>query len=82
MLCLTLLTACSSPQIVRTEYIYQQIPPLPEAPVMYPVQWQRAGALYALDERNAKALLKNWELQRGYAAELRAILEALKREEK
>jgi hypothetical protein len=25
--------------------------------------------------------LKNWELQRGYAAELRAILEALKRGE-
>jgi uncharacterized lipoprotein YmbA len=45
ILCLTLLTACSSPQIVRTEYVYQQIPPLPEAPVMYPVQWQRAGAL-------------------------------------
>lgn len=49
---------------------------------MYPVQWQRSGALYALDEQNAKALLKNWELQRGYSAELRAILEGLKREGK
>lgn len=82
MLCLTLLTACSSAPVVRTDYVYQQVPPLPDPPVMYPVQWQRSGALYALDEQNAKALLKNWELQRGYSAELRAILEGLKREGK
>jgi len=80
MLCLMLLTACGSNQVIKTEYVYQQVPSLPDPPAMYPVQWQRSGALYSLNEQNAKALLKNWELQRGYAGELRSILEGLKRD--
>lgn len=84
MLCLTLLTACSSvpAQVVKPEYVYQQIPSLPAAPEMYPVKWQRQGSGYLLDEQNAKSLLKNWELQRGYSVDLRTILEGLKRETK
>jgi len=78
MLCLMLLTACGSSQVIKTEYVYQQVPPLPAPPELYPVQWQRSGALYSVDEQNAKALLKNWELLRGYATELRIILENLK----
>lgn len=83
-------TACSTAPLVKTEYIRQEIPPLPAAPDYYDVLWQiaplpsgertdaRGGSLYCLDEENAKNLLKNIILLRARAAELAGILESMK----
>ena len=84
------LTACSQRQIVKTEYIRQQIPELPKEPEYYSVQWQVITPLhppldkggiergYCVDADNAKSLLKNREIDKGYQQELKTILEQLK----
>lgn len=74
------LTACK--QIIKTEYIKQQIPELPKEPEMYPVAWAGVNGMYCVDAENAKNLLKNWELNKGNRQELRKILEQLKEEKK
>ena len=88
------LTACSSRQIIKTEYIKQQIPELPKEPEYYSVQWQVITPLhppldkggiergYCVDADNAKNLLKNRELGKGYQQELKIILEQIKGETK
>ena len=78
-LCLICLTACSSErQVIKTEYIKQQIPPLPAEPQYYPVEFRKIDNNYCLDAQNAKNLLKNRELDKGYQQELREILQGLK----
>ncbi len=77
LFCVSLI-GCSTKQIVRTEYIKQQIPDLPQEPEYYPVQWHMSGMSYCLDEGNAKNLLKNRGLDKGYQEELRNILEGMK----
>jgi hypothetical protein len=83
------LIGCSTRQIVKTEYIRQQVAGLPKEPEYYPVQWQHPpvspltkggieGGGYCLDEDNAKNLLKNRELDKGYQEEMRRILEGMK----
>jgi len=80
ILCLMLLIGCSSApvQVIKTEYVYQQVPPLPNAPALYPVKWQKIERGYLLDEQNAKNWLKNEVLKKQYAGELLLILESLK----
>lgn len=77
LFCVSLI-GCSSKQIVRTEYIKQQIPALPEEPEYYPVQWQWKDGQYCIDEESAKNLLKNRQLDKGYQEEMRKIFESLK----
>ena len=78
------LTACTPPrQIVKTEYIRQQVPPLPAVPEYYSVkfksvEWAPGQYDYCLDPGNAKNLLKNKELDKGYQEEMRDTLTQLK----
>ena len=73
------LTACTPPrQIVRTEYIRQQVPPLPAPPEYYSVEFKAREGLYCLDMDNAKNLLKNRELDKAYQEETGSILMQLK----
>lgn len=66
-------------QIVRTEYVRQQVPPLPEPPDYYPVAFVKRGDSYCLETpEDAKNLLKNRALDKGYQGELRGILQDLK----
>jgi len=76
--CLSLI-GCSGNQIVRTEYIKPQIPEIPEEPGYYSVKWHEESGNYCVDADNAKNLLKNIELMRGYQHELKTILEELKK---
>ena len=83
ILCLICLTACGTrtQQIVKQDYIKPVIPALPAEPSYYPVVWTAcAGGLYCLDARNAKNELKNAELLKAYASDLRLILEGLKKD--
>lgn len=78
ILCLTTLMACSH-QVVRTEYVKQQIPAVPAEPNYYPVKWGKGTAgTYFVDQMNAKSLLKNMELMKGYQKDLKTILLDLK----
>lgn len=78
----TALTGCTSGkenrQIVRTEYVRQQVQEPPAPPEYYPVTFTARDGLYCLDPDNAKGLLKNRELDRGYQAEMRSTLESPK----
>jgi len=79
LFCLSLISC--SPVVkgmVKTEYIKQEIPELPEEPSYYKVEWHKVNGSYCVDKENAKNLLKNIELMRGYSQELRLILEELK----
>lgn len=77
---MTALTACSR-QVVRTEYVRQQVPSLPSEPSYYPVKWGKGtDGTYFVDQMNAKNLLKNIELMKGYQKDLRTILLDLKQE--
>jgi hypothetical protein len=67
-----------TPAIVKTEYVRQQIPDPPAEPDYYPVTFGKGGDTYTLDEANAKALLMNRELEKGYSDEMRGILMNLK----
>ena len=79
MLCWTPLTGCTpAKQIVKTEYVYQAIPPLPTEPEYYPVVFGICAEGYYLDEENAKNLLKNLAIGDAYAAELKSVLEGMK----
>lgn len=77
---LTLITivmfGCSS--IVKTVYIKQELPYIPEKPDYYGVTFYEIEGGYCLNEDNAKNLLKNRILDLGYMEELRKILEGLK----
>ena len=80
MLCWMPLTGCTpAKQIVRTEYVYPTIPPLPAEPEYYPVVFGRCAEGYCLDEKNAKNLLKNLAIEDAHTADLKIILEGLKR---
>jgi len=59
-----------------------EFPEIPEEPSYYKVEFFKANESYCLDPENAKNLLKNIELMRGYCSELRLILESLKGEVK
>ncbi len=73
------LIACSPPkQIVKTEYIRQQVPALPALPTFYSVTWQATGVNYCLDESQVKELLKNIEIMKSYQGEMRGILQGMK----
>lgn len=79
MPCLMLLTGCiHQSKIVKTEYIKPEIPPLPESPQYYSVEFLKKDDLYCLDRENAKNLLKNRELDKAYQEELRTIIESLR----
>ncbi len=65
-------------QAVRTEYIKQQVPEPPPRPEYYPVTWQAKDDQYSLDAQNARNLLKNRELDKGYQEEMEEILKQLK----
>ncbi len=72
------LIACSR-QVVRTEYIRQQIPSLPSEPSYYPVQWGKGtDGTYFVARMNAKSIRKNMELMKDYQKDLRTILLDLK----
>ena len=77
LFCMSLI-GCSSKQIVKTEYIRQQVPDLPQEPEYYPVVWHNKLGFYCLDAENAKNLLKNRELDKGYQEEMKTILQSLK----
>jgi len=49
---------------------------------MYPVVWSGGKGLYCVDAENAKNLLKNRELDKGYKQELKTISEQIKGEKK
>ena len=72
------LIGCSTKTIVKTEYIRQEIPDLPEEPEYYQVKWHMCYSFYCIDAENAKALLKNRALDKAYQEELRTILEHLR----
>jgi hypothetical protein len=58
-----------------------ELPEIPEEPsYYYKVEFFKANGSYCIDPENAKSLLKNIELMRGYCFELRLILESLKGE--
>jgi len=79
MLSLTSLTGCTQGnQIVKTEYIRQEIPSIPVSPEYYPVSFTERDERYCIDAENAKNLLKNRELDKGYQGELKDILNQLK----
>lgn len=69
--------SCSGP-IVKTEYVKPTIPELPAEPDYYPVVWQKIEELYTLDAKNAKNLLKNWELIKEFVRQHREIIEGLR----
>ncbi len=50
---------------------------MPQAPVYYPVTWQKQENLYCLPADQAKNLLKNKALHDGYTKELEEILKGL-----
>ncbi|MBI3584213.1 MAG: hypothetical protein HY096_09750 [Nitrospinae bacterium] len=64
--------------MIRTEYIYPQIPELPAEPEYYEVRWIGKDGLYCIDADNAKNLLKNIELMKGYQEEMMLIMEGLR----
>lgn len=65
-----------SRQIVRTEYVRQQAPPVPAPPEYYPVTFvKKDGSYCTSDEKSAKNLLKNRAQDKGYQAEMRGSLE-------
>jgi hypothetical protein len=73
------LIGCSpAKQIVKTEYIKQEVPTLPALPTFYPVAWQAGDGRYCLDESQAKEFLKNIEIMKSYQNEMRGILQGLK----
>ena len=79
MLCWTPLTGCTpAKQIVKTEYVYPTIPPMPTEPEYYPVVFGRCAEGYYLDEKNAKNLLKNLAIEDAHTADLKIILESLR----
>lgn len=78
MICLTACTMPAGRQIVKTEYVRQHVPALPEKPVYYPVAWVKRDGYYCLDQDSTKNLLKNRALDKGYQGELAGILEDLK----
>lgn len=66
-------------QIVKTEYIRQQVPPVPSPPEYYPVVFVKKDGFYCTsDEESAKNLLKNRVQDKGYQAEMRGSLEDMK----
>jgi len=77
LFCISLI-GCSGNQIVRTEYVLPQIPEIPEDPSYYSVIFEKQNNNYCLSPDNAKNLLKNIELMKGYQLELKTILEGLK----
>ncbi len=56
----------------------QQVPEPPAPPEYYPVTFTARDGFYCLDPDNAKGLLKNRELDRGYQTEMRGTLEGMK----
>jgi hypothetical protein len=74
LFCTSLIGCSSSKQIVKTEYIKQQVSELPKEPEYYEVKWQEKNGIYCVDKDNAKNLLKNRELDKGYQEEMREIL--------
>jgi hypothetical protein len=82
ILCSTCLIACAplaTTQIVRTEYIRQQIPPRPQLPDYYPVEWGVEQGKYYVDETGAKNVLKNRELDKSYQAEVESIFNTMEK---
>ncbi|MHB8109763.1 MAG: hypothetical protein ACYDHW_06995 [Syntrophorhabdaceae bacterium] len=76
ILCLTVLTACSS--IVRTEYVKPTIPEMPAAPVYSKVQWQKVGDLYCTTAEGAKDVMRNHLLCKDDAGQCRMVIEGLR----
>ncbi len=77
------LTGCSSlpevqPVVKEIKYVKQEVPDPPPMPEYYSVVFKKSGELYVLDEINAKALLMNHELDKGYQEEMRTIIMNLK----
>lgn len=63
-----------SHQIVKTEYVKQQIPETPPEPKYSPVLFNNL----CLDEQNAKNLSINILLMKGYIKDLQTVLEGLR----
>ena len=68
---------CSSP-IRKTEYAKPTIPELPAPPEYYEVVWQKVDGLYCVDANNAKNLLKNRILDKGFVEQHQEIIEGLR----
>jgi len=67
---------------VKTEYVRQQVPPLPSRPEYYPVTFVKQDNRYCTsDDDSARNLLKNRALDKGYQAEMRGALEDMKKGE-
>lgn len=88
IICLVISSGCCKP-IVEKEYIQVTIPDIPADPEFYPVTWgtircpvydeKQTCFYYYLDEKNAKNLLKDWELNRSQTEDLKTILKGLNR---
>ena len=80
ILSLLSLTGCfpaSGRQVIRTEYVRQQVPPLPASPDYYQPRFRAVGNDYCVDADGARELLKNRVLDRAYQEELTGILATL-----
>ena len=79
------LTGCSSTenrQVVKTEYVRQQVPDPPVPPEYYSVTFVKQDNRYCTsDDDSAKNLLKNRALDKGYQSEMRGIFEGMKKGE-
>lgn len=76
LLCLSLI-GCGSSEIVKTQFIKSTVPPLPDKPTYYDIQWNNSGG-YCLDEQGAKNLLKNKALTDDYIRQLENTIEGLR----
>ena len=72
VLTLVFVISCAEKEYVYMEPVFPAIPP---EPVYFPVKWKPVNGLYCLDKENARNLLRNVELMRGYQRKLRTILE-------
>jgi lipopolysaccharide export system protein LptC len=73
ILCGILLTGCIT--TVKTVYVKPTIPPLPDKPQYYQYQFDQN---LCLDEKGAKALLKNKALTDDYITQLESIINSLR----
>ena len=73
------ITACAS-HTVKTVYVYPTIPPLPEPPAYYKVEFIKQDDTYCITNEGAKNLLKNVLMNREYEQELLLIIQSIQQE--
>jgi hypothetical protein len=71
------LAGCSPKTITKIEYVYPEIPAIPERPEYLNVPWAKQGELYCLSSDGAKAIMINFAMKDGRERELETILKGL-----